>query len=252
MFDLTTPHGLLRAAHIIPGFIGLTAFWIPIFAKQGGRIHICFGWIFVVCAAIVMVTAMASSAWALIDPASFTNRESLSADDAAQTRFFMSFLGTIAAFTLGQLWLGVRVIRTRKSHEKLRGSLTGPLIGLQMLAGLGLFGFGLWWNYEYGWSYFPGVMIGIAAVALYGTWGNYQFVRRPPQSKMEWWYQHMQYMLATGIAFHTAFLVFGLNRYIGEYLQGAWAFVPWIVPTVIGVPSIAIWVRYYRRRFKDI
>jgi len=42
-----------------------------------------------------------------------------------------------------------------------------------------------------------------------------------------------------------------MNRFIGEYLQGAWAFVPWIMPTVIGVPSIAIWVRYYRKRFKD-
>ncbi len=47
----------IRWMHVIPGFIGLTAFWVPIFAKKGGNRHIFFGTIFLYCAYIVLGSA---------------------------------------------------------------------------------------------------------------------------------------------------------------------------------------------------
>lgn len=251
MFDFSTPHGWLRAAHIIPGFIGLAAFWVPVFAKKGGRIHIFFGWIFVVCAALVIVSAMTSAGWGLTHPASFSPRTSMSEDGVDRIRFFTAFLGALAVYTLTPLWLGIRLTRTRKNPERLGGSLTWPILALQGLTGLALIGYAIVWCVNDGWSVIPGVFIGVGLLGLYATWDQGRFVARPPKEKMIWWYKHMEYMLSCGIAFHTAFLVFGLGRIIGDYLTGPAAFVPWVLPTLIGVPAITIWVRHYRRRFGD-
>jgi hypothetical protein len=59
-------------------------------------------------------------------------------------------------------------------------------------------------------------------------------------------------MLGGGIAFHTAFLVLGAGRMFGLQLDGMAAVVPWLLPTLIGVPASAIWTRYYKRKFNEI
>jgi hypothetical protein len=251
MLDFSTVHGWLRAAHIIPGFLGLAAFWVPMFAKKGGRIHIFFGWIFVACAATVIVSALTSCAWGLIDPRSFAATESLSAGGVARIRFFTAFLGALAVYTAIPLWLAIRVIRLRKQLERLGESLTWPLIVVQAITALALIASAAWWVHQFGWQFQAGVLAGIGGLGLYATANVARFVARPPQEKMTWWYKHMEYMMTCGIAFHTAFLVFGLNRFIGDYLNGPWAFLPWVLPTLIGVPATSIWVRYYRRKFRD-
>ena len=57
-------------------------------------------------------------------------------------------------------------------------------------------------------------------------------------------------MLGGGIAFHTAFIVTGAQRMIGYEIDGPFAIVPWILPTVIGIPAIIVWTRYYRSKFR--
>ena len=56
-------------------------------------------------------------------------------------------------------------------------------------------------------------------------------------------------MLGGGIAFHTAFAVFGAPRLWAYEIAGPLAVLPWILPTVIGIPTIAVWTRRYRRKF---
>ena len=58
-------------------------------------------------------------------------------------------------------------------------------------------------------------------------------------------------MLGGGVAVHTAFLVLGAGRMFGIALDGPAAIVPWLLPTVVGVPASAIWVSYYRRKFNE-
>ena len=62
------------------------------------------------------------------------------------------------------------------------------------------------------------------------TWA---FTHRPKE-KMFWWYAHLAGMLGSYIAAWTAFSVVT----IGPLLHGAWWI--WVVPTAIGVPSIAM------------
>ena len=82
--------------------------------------------------------------------------------------------------------------------------------------------------------------------------GMLQYVRNPPTSARAWMYEHLGAMLGSGIAFHTAFAVFGMNRLFEINLGGWFAIVPWILPAAIGIPAITIWTRHYRRKFGEI
>jgi hypothetical protein len=62
-------------------------------------------------------------------------------------------------------------------------------------------------------------------------------------------FEHMTAMLGAGVAFHTAFAVFGLGRLFGLAPQGAWWFLPWIVPAAVGVPTVIAWNVASRRRY---
>jgi hypothetical protein len=67
----------------------------------------------------------------------------------------------------------------------------------------------------------------------------------PPQDKNFWWYNHMGGMLGSYIAALTAFLVIAGR----PYTQAFPAWLPWLLPTAVGVPAIFVWTGYYRRMF---
>ena len=81
--------------------------------------------------------------------------------------------------------------------------------------------------------------------------GDLGFARKPYPSPMAWWYEHLNSMLGGGVAFHTAFFVLGAGRLFGISMDGPWAAVPWLLPTIVGVPVSAIWTSYYRRKFGE-
>ena len=60
-------------------------------------------------------------------------------------------------------------------------------------------------------------------------------------------------MLGAGIAFHTAFIVFGARQWFAlKLFGGPTALVPWVLPSAVGIPTISIWIRSYRRRFGEL
>ena len=80
--------------------------------------------------------------------------------------------------------------------------------------------------------------------------------RQEADNDEEWpmvhWYEHLGSMLGGGIAFHTAFAVFGIQRFIDYDLSGIVGLLPWIAPTVVGTVAITLWTRYYRRKFVSL
>jgi type VI protein secretion system component VasK len=73
------------------------------------------------------------------------------------------------------------------------------------------------------------------------------FMFRIPKTRMEWWFSHMTVMLGTGVPLHAAFLL-AVGRHLpGPY--GNWRLLPSAL-VIIGLPTIAIWKRYYRNRFE--
>jgi hypothetical protein len=81
---------------------------------------------------------------------------------------------------------------------------------------------------------FLGVRLGWRSIA--------SFMKRPTQ-KMFWWFDHMQGMIASYIAAMTAFSAVNLGHWFGAVW---WV---WLWPTIVGVPAIVIWSRYYEKKF---
>ena len=57
-------------------------------------------------------------------------------------------------------------------------------------------------------------------------------------SRVPWLHLHLEAMLACGIAFHTAALVTIFARVVPFQLPPPWFLLPWLLPTIIGVPAI--------------
>jgi len=247
-------HAAIRYSHIGVGMVGLLLFWIPVFAKKGSKLHIRCGRIFVWCGYYIAATAAISCTWGLISPVSFAGvkRELTSEQLAAlngNIRFLFAILGTLMTWLLASLIMGMHAVKTRlKSNTgswrvKLGFALSGTASGGLLLFGLtnAISGGGN--------AYFIPIVLGILGVVDCKT--GLAYLKLPSATKMTWWYVHMECMLGSGVAFHTAFFVFGFSRLFGIQLNGPLALVPWLLPTAVGIPTIVIWTKYYRRKFGE-
>ena len=247
-----TIHALLRALHISTGFVGLAAFWIPAIAPKGGRLHVAAGRVFSRCAYVVALTALGSTSWALVHPSSWTGEPVSLGEIPADQIMFVAILGFLGLLLLGGVETGVRAMRTRRQPDHFVGWRLRLLSLMQAGAGLALLVFGLVHVVRSGGGHFwiP-VALGGAGIANY--FEDRRLLANPRPTPMAWWYTHMGGMVGSGIAFHTAFLVFGGQRLFGGALiQGTWSFLPWILPAALGLPALHVWTRYYKRRFGEL
>ena len=259
MFDVATLHTIWRYSHIVVGFVGLFVFWIPAGTKKGSPLHIRSGKIFVWCAYYVGITALVSCTWVLIGPQSFFASAGVPpataarAELIAQVRMFFAILGFLASSVIVSLTLGVAVLRTKKTP----GRLAAPALRAMYLAhgciGLSLAVFGLWNipSAGIGSGYLLCLILGLLGV--FDARDSLQFIAHPRPTPMAWWYKHMECMIGCGIGFHTAFFVFGFSRLVPDgILEGPFQLIPWLLPSAIGLPALAIWIKYYKQKFGDL
>jgi hypothetical protein len=204
--------------------VALAAFSIPLLARKGGPLHRRVGWVYAAAMWVAAVTAWGVCAFRLLD-------EKPSNDAGA---LFLLFVGVFAA---NAAFVGIRVLRTKKRTERHRSAidLAGPLLLLTGSIGLAVLGV------------FQASVLFISFAVLGGflSVGQLRFWLRPPVTKMDWWYEHMTNMLTACIGTVTAFLVVNVPRLgLKEY-----ALFFWLAPGVLGGVGIAMWRRYYRRKF---
>ena len=99
-----------------------------------------------------------------------------------------------------------------------------------------------------------GVTVVLLALSPIGALQGWQMIvqmTRPQSERMAWFYSHMGNMIGAGIAFHTAFAVFGSARIFDFELPGVWQIVPWVLPAAIGIPANRILETRYRQRFNE-
>mgnify|MGYP001825377702 CR=1 FL=1 len=235
---------LLRLAHIGFGFVGLAAFWIPVFTRKGSVGHVRFGTVFLWCVYGIAASAMIATSHEMYvalgtgsgpttDPAGFG---------------FAIFLFYIAVITLASGRHGYRVIETKLEPT----GIDTP--GHRLLAFASIAGSALTIAYALlFWSDLSVIFLALGPVGVGIGLGMLGYMRDPAVSKMAWWYEHMGAMLGAGVAFHTAFIVFGARR-LFDYSSalGGFAWVPWVLPAALGVPASIIWTRHYRRKFGDL
>jgi uncharacterized membrane protein len=213
----------LLALHIAAGSIALASMLVPMIAVKGGKTHRRAGWVFVASMSIVSVTALLmSGARVLFDP-------------RPEARMFGYFLLVVALLTGTAVSSGVRVLRFKnRTSARVHWWDTGlPLVLAAASLVLGASGI----------TRGQTLFIAFALLGLLNAAGSLRYWLRPPASPMHWWFEHMNGMLTGCVAATTAFLVIGGSR------LGIWPLAAWLTPAVIGAPGIALWTRYYRRRF---
>lgn len=247
-------HSALRLVHIAAGALGLVCFWIPIFATKGGKLHLAAGRVFVGLARVIIVTAAISCIWALSAPVHFAGITRALTDEeirmlSANIRFFFGLLGLLTTWFVASLQVGLRAIRTRRNQAELGDVPTRLAVIVSILASAVAFAGGGYFYVVTGEPRYC-ALIGLGIFGVVEGRKTYRVLVRTGHGKMDWWYLHMESMLGLGIAFHTAFFVFGGSRLWGE-LPGIWKIVPWLLPTVIGATANSIWTSYYRRKFES-
>ena len=247
-----TIHDLMRVLHISTGFVGLAAFWIPAVARKGGRLHVAAGRVFGACAYVVALTALGSTSWALLHPASWAGEPISLGEIPPDQIMFVAILGFLGLLLLGGVETGVRAMRTRRRPDRFATWRLRLLSLAQGAAGLALCVFGLYHVARSGGGLFW-IPVALGGAGFAGYFEDRRFLANPRPTPMAWWYTHMGGMIGSGIAFHTAFLVFGGQRlWGGALMQGAWSFLLWILPSALGLPALHLWTRYYKRRFGEL
>ena len=237
---MTLLFDVLILVHVATGFVGLVAFWIPVFARKGGRTHVRAGRIYVYCAYVVTLSAVTAAAGRII---SYQIAGIRLADDPELygISLFLGYLGIVTFATVRQ---GIRALATRRAPETLRTPFHEALTWASMAGSATLITFALAVP-----SQVSPILLGLSPIGLFTGRNMLRLMRNPGAERMGWFYSHLGSMIGGGIAFHTAFAVFGVQRLWAYDIAGPFAVVPWILPTVVGLPAISIWTRRYRREF---
>ncbi|GAB4180338.1 MAG: hypothetical protein Kow0020_16260 [Wenzhouxiangellaceae bacterium] len=228
-----------RWLHIIVGFVGLAAFWIPVFAKKGGPLHRSAGKVFR-WSAIVVLSAAAVSVTGHLGGALLSGTRFV---DHPEAFAFLLFLGYLAMVTGLMLSHGIGVLRHKRDLTELNTPYRRLSAWAAIVASALIVAWALYWQ--------PGNMILLLALSPLGVLNGVHVLQVISGRRREpglWRIEHLNAMFGVGIAFHTAFTVFGMNRLTGYTLPGWWQVVPWILPTVIGIPAGLIWTRRERHR----
>lgn len=232
-----------RFVHVFFGAIGLGAFWVPVFAKKGADVHVKAGKVFVWSAYIVLGAAALAL---LIRTAGLIAAGQTPADQPALFGFIV-FLGYLTLVTYVTVHHGMALLRHKRDPAALRTPFNIGLAYAAMAASAAIVTYAIVMD--------PPIKILLFALSPIGFLsggGILRYIGSAPPSPREWWYEHMGAMLGGGIAFHTAFAVFGVSRLFDIGLTGWVAVIPWVAPALIGVPGTAIWTRYYRRKFGEL
>ena len=228
--------------HVAAGFVGLAAFWVPVLARKGGRAHVRAGRVYAYSAYIVTLSAVTVSAWRI---GSYMAQGMSLVRAPRPVRHGSAFLGYLGVVTFANVRHGIRVLATRRAPESIRTPFHMGLAWACLVtcsAGVVTLAVAVW-------SDSSPILLGLSPVGIFTGSNLLRHIRNPGARRMGWLYSHLGSMLGGGIAFHTAFAVFGVQRVIAFELPGALTIVPWLLPTIIGVPAIIVWTRHYRRRF---
>jgi hypothetical protein len=86
------------------------------------------------------------------------------------------------------------------------------------------------------------VMLALSPIGVVVGGTMLRHARRGEAARRWWQSEHVAGMIGAGIGFHTAFLVFGA-RSLFAGLPAAVQWVPWVLPSAVGVPAIVVLAR---------
>jgi len=229
---------LSRWVHVVFGFLGLAAFWVPIVSRKGGSSHRRFGRLFRYSA--IMVIGFAGITVSLHMTQLLLTGHGPSVNPAGWSSLI--FLGYLALVTGVMLSHGIGVLQHKRDLRVMNTAYHRSMAWLAIVGSVVVLAWALYWNP-------PNAMLlyALSPLGAVNGAGMLRTYRHAHDDAKKWLYEHLRAMLGSGIAFHTAFAVFGVSQLLKFQLPGLLALIPWLLPTALGVPAIVLWTRYYRQ-----
>ena len=211
---------LMLATHVASGSLAFVLAPIALVTAKGGKAHRKWGKVYFYAMGGVAASAMAM---AIYRP--------------------LLFLALVAIFSFYNAWLAYRVLAQKAAYAgaPVVHAMDWVAAGFTFLASLSLALLGIFKPALIQNLGIPAIIFGLLGMRIAG--GAMWDYTHPPKEKMFWWYAHLQGMLGSYIAAWTAFLVVTVEPMVH------WGWVLWVLPTVIGVPAIAITTAYYKKKF---
>jgi hypothetical protein len=208
--------------HVPVALTCVPAFWVAALARKGGPLHVRVGRYFALAMRWVALSGMALAAPALV----------------GERRDFAVLLLYLGVITFMPVHHGVRVVRLRRDPARLATPTHVLLVWLPLAASAAAIITCLLGG--------PGASVLLLAMSPIGvaeTQLAHGHLRRPQHGPRDWRAQHITFMLIAGIALHTALGVFFVNGTLGMRLPAPWNLLPWLAPTLVGVPAIFVALR---------
>lgn len=231
--SMTTFFSFFLVLHIATGFIALVLFWVQAAGRKAGSRHRLIGqyyqrlmWTVVFSAVILCVIRI-------------TQGNIVGA-------LFLLFLALITA---KPLWIGTKVLELRTNSQRATNLARYNQVALAfnlviVVTGGAMLLYGL---KSSGKSYAVLLMIfgGLGLSNLSDLIVTLKTMRS--EAAVDWMKEHIVSMGTSGIAAHTAFLVFGASRLLPNVVtQSSWSFIPWVAPAVVGTILIRRAVNKYQ------
>lgn len=234
---------VFRFVHVAFGAIGLIAFWVPVFTRKGAVNHVRFGKIFVWSAYVVL----AAAAVALLSRTYGLLAAGTGPADKPVLFAFMVFLGYLSLVSFVIVRYGMQVLKHKGNPAELGTDLNTALAWASIAASIGIIVYALLLSPPN-----KVLLFALSPIGIGNGIGQLRYFGATGLSQRAWFYEHLGAMLAAGIAFHTAFAVFGSTRLFDIEMTGWIAIVPWIAPAIIGIPAIRLWTRHYQKKFGEL
>lgn len=200
-----------RGLHIVSGALALLSFLVPAVVRKGSPLHRRVGWVYAGAMGVVAATG-----------ATLCVLHLLRGDPVAPSVFLLY----VAWMSVTSLWAGLRALRSKARRAPGGSALDLAVPAVLAAAGLGI---GAW-----------GLTTGAVVHAVFGAIGAWigishvRYWRTAPTDGRHWYDAHAANLIGAGIATFTAFAVVNA-AHLG--LPGTFA---WLLPTVVGVPVIAL------------
>jgi hypothetical protein len=233
--------------HVAIGFLSLVLFWLPVVAKKGGALHIRSGHWYAKAMYAVGFSALILALMLMIDPISFKFPDNdftpeLTAKISAELRSGGLFLLAISILVLVGVRHGLQSVRA-KGNQALMRRADSLAINIVLLVT------GIWLGFTaVGGSPMSVLYYIFAALCSVTAINNLRFCLKHKVTRGEQIVAHISGIIGAGIGSHTAFFVFGANRFLAELLTGYAGIIPWVLPGVIGTLIIFQQSKKYRPR----
>jgi len=204
--------GINLQLHIVAGVIALAAFWGQMLSRKGSAFHVANGRIFVISGLLVAGAALLSLILNIAD--AFSRGYDLRTDPDSLLQ--PALLGFISVLVVIALWSGRTLAQRHDDDADL------PLVGVSVRFLVSGTATALVATYAL--AYRPDLWVAVLAAAALGanfTRDQFKLLTRrgaDPTLRIQ---EHLSNMISAGLAFHAAFLLIGLDRFVNIWDAGA-------------------------------